>query len=124
MYVKEFLIQQRLRLLAESFIRDRSRNTATYDMKLFATVVQGFNIWIWMLINWPLFIRFQCFAVVQFFFFFFFFFFFYISIYFQFTSRKIHFTKKQANKVTQSPDTNIPESTWQYKITNNNNIYT
>ena len=31
--------------------------------------------------------------------------------------------KKQTNKITRLPDTNIPESTWEYKITNNNNIY-
>ena len=26
----------------------------------------------------------------------------------------------QAIKITRPPDTNIPESTWEYKITNNN----
>ena len=29
----------------------------------------------------------------------------------------------QANKITRSPDTSIPESTWGYKTTNNNNKY-
>ena len=48
-------------------------------------------------------------------------FFIYLSIYLHFPSRKIK-TKKQTNKITRSPDTNIPESTWEYKITNNNNI--
>ena len=46
----------------------------------------------------------------------------YMSIYLHFTLRKI-IDKKQTYKITQSPDTNIPESTWEYKITNNNNIY-
>ena len=36
-------------------------------------------------------------------------------------SRKIIDKKTQTNKITRSPDTNIPESTWGYKITNNNN---
>ena len=31
--------------------------------------------------------------------------------------------KTQTNNITRSPDTNIPESTWEYKITNNNNKY-
>ena len=31
--------------------------------------------------------------------------------------------KTQTNKITQSPDTNILESAWKYKITNNNNKY-
>ena len=30
----------------------------------------------------------------------------------------------QTNKITQLPDTSIPESTWEYKITNSNNKYT
>ena len=45
-----------------------------------------------------------------------------MSIYLHFTSRKIE-TKKQTNKIARLPDTNIPESTWEYKITNNNDIY-
>ena len=45
-----------------------------------------------------------------------------MSIYLHFTLRKI-IDKKQTYKITRSPDTNIPESTWEYKITNNNNIY-
>ena len=43
-----------------------------------------------------------------------------------FTSRKIQTKKQQhthTNKITQSPDANIPESAWEYKITNNNNKY-
>ena len=31
--------------------------------------------------------------------------------------------KTQTNKITRSPDSNTPESTWEYKITNNNNKY-
>ena len=31
--------------------------------------------------------------------------------------------KNQTNKITRLPDTNIPERTWEYKITNNDNIY-
>ena len=31
--------------------------------------------------------------------------------------------KTQTNKITRSPDPNTPESTWEYKITNNNNKY-
>ena len=38
------------------------------------------------------------------------------------TSREIQ-TKKQTNKITRLPDTNIPDSTWKYKLTNNNNKY-
>ena len=39
-----------------------------------------------------------------------------------FTSRKnIDKKKTQTNKITRSPDTNIPESTWD--LTNNNNKY-
>ena len=40
-----------------------------------------------------------------------------------FTSRKIPTKKTQTNKITRSPNTNIPESTWEYKITNSNNTY-
>ena len=32
--------------------------------------------------------------------------------------------KTQTNSITQSPDTNISESTWEYKITNNISKYT
>ena len=39
------------------------------------------------------------------------------------TSRKIWRKKTQTNNITRSPDTNMPESTWEYKITNNNNKY-
>ena len=42
----------------------------------------------------------------------------------QFTSRKIYTKKAQTNNITRSPDTNILESTWGYKIANNNNKYT
>ena len=48
-----------------------------------------------------------------------------MTINLHFTSRK-NIEKKnntQTNKNTQSPDTNTPESTWEYKITNNNNKY-
>ena len=48
----------------------------------------------------------------------------YMIISLHFTSRKIYTTKNtQTNKITRSPDTNIPESTWEYKITNNDNKY-
>ena len=52
----------------------------------------------------------------------------YVYIYdYKFTLYKItlQFTKKKTrrNNITRSPDTNIPESTWEYKITNNNNKY-
>ena len=40
-----------------------------------------------------------------------------------FTSCKNIDKKSQANKITRSPDTNIPGSTWEYKVTNNNNKY-
>ena len=51
-------------------------------------------------------------------------FFLYTTINLHFTSRKnIDNEKTQTNKITRSPDTNIPESTWEYKITNNNNKY-
>ena len=45
----------------------------------------------------------------------------YMTINLHFTSRK-NVDKKdtQTNKVARLPDTNIPESTWEYKITNNN----
>ena len=54
-----------------------------------------------------------------------------MSIYLHFTSRKIlkkkntkkNTHKKRQTKITRSPDTNIPESTWEYKINNNNSIY-
>ena len=39
------------------------------------------------------------------------------------TSRKIQTKKTQTKNITRLPDTNIPESTWEYKITNNNNKY-
>ena len=50
-------------------------------------------------------------------------------IYLHFTSRKIQTKKATAktathtNKITRSPDANIPESIWEYEITNNNNKY-
>ena len=47
----------------------------------------------------------------------------YVFIYLHITSRTIQAKKAQANKITRSADTNIPESTWEYKITNNNNKY-
>ena len=37
-----------------------------------------------------------------------------MSIYLHFTSRIIQ-KKKQKTKITRSPDTNILESTWEYK---------
>ena len=40
-----------------------------------------------------------------------------------FTSRKNIVKKTQTNKITRLPDTNILESTWEYKISNNNNKY-
>ena len=40
-----------------------------------------------------------------------------------FTSRKNIDKKTHTNKITRSPDTNIPGSTWEYKIINNNNKY-
>ena len=43
----------------------------------------------------------------------------YTSLYVKIIDKK----NKQTYKITPSPDTNIPESTWEYKITNNNNIY-
>ena len=36
---------------------------------------------------------------------------------------KIQTKKTQTSKITRLPDTNIPESTWECKITNNNNKY-
>ena len=36
---------------------------------------------------------------------------------------KYRHKKTETNKITRSPDTNIPESTSEYKITNNNNKY-
>ena len=47
----------------------------------------------------------------------------YMVIYLHFTSRKLSTKKGQTNKITGSPDINIPASTWEYKITNNNNKY-
>ena len=48
----------------------------------------------------------------------------YIYIYiYKFTLHVKYRKKTQTNKITRSPDTNIPESTWKYKITNNNNKY-
>ena len=36
----------------------------------------------------------------------------------------LHFRQKNTQtKITRSPDTNIPESSWEYKITNNNIMY-
>ena len=47
-----------------------------------------------------------------------------MTINLHFTSRKnIDKKKTQTSKITRSSDTNIPESTWEYKITNNNNKY-
>ena len=47
-----------------------------------------------------------------------------MTINLHFTSRKNKRQKKNTeNKITRSPDANIPESTWEYKITNNNNKY-
>ena len=46
-----------------------------------------------------------------------------MTINLHFTSRKNKRQKKTENKITRSPDANIPESTWEYKITNNNNKY-
>ena len=47
-----------------------------------------------------------------------------MTINLHFTSRKnIDKKKTQTNKITRLPDTNIPESTWEYKITNSNNKY-
>ena len=42
--VKEFVLQQGFRLLAESFIRGGSRDPATRNMKVFATIVHGHEI--------------------------------------------------------------------------------
>ena len=55
----------------------------------------------------------------------------YLKVILRFLANLLHFTsrknigkkKTQTNKITRSPDTNIPESTWEYKITNNNNKY-
>ena len=53
----------------------------------------------------------------------------YIYIYIYDYKSTLHFTFKyrqkntQTNKIIRSPDTNIPESTWEYKITNKNNKY-
>lgn len=42
----------------------------------------------------------------------------YMSItYLQFTSHKIQTKNKTKNRITQSPDSNILESTWEHKIT-------
>ena len=46
---KDFFFQQNVSLVAESFIRGRSTNPVTSDMKLFAKIVNGCKIWIWML---------------------------------------------------------------------------
>ena len=52
-----------------------------------------------------------------------------MSIYLHFTLRKIIDKKSRHTKLQNtryqmvSPDTKIPESTLEYKITNNNNIY-
>lgn len=43
-YIKEFVLQQSIRFLAQSDIRGRSRNSATCDMRYFATAVHGCNI--------------------------------------------------------------------------------
>ena len=45
-----------------------------------------------------------------------------MTINLQFTSCKNIEQKK--NKITRSPDINITKSTWEHKITNNNNKYT
>ena len=44
-------------------------------------------------------------------------------IYLHFTSRKLSTKKGQRNKITGSPDINIPASTWECKIINNNNKF-
>ena len=46
-----------------------------------------------------------------------------MTINLHFTSRKNIDKKTQTYKITRSPDTNIPESTLEYKITNNDNKY-
>ena len=47
-----------------------------------------------------------------------------MTINLHFASRKnIDEKKTQTIKITRLPDTNIPESTWEYKIANNNNKY-
>ena len=70
MLMKQFLLQQSFRLLPDSFIRSKSKNPITCDMKHFGKTVYGCKILIWMseivvLVNWPVFIWFQCFVVVQ-----------------------------------------------------------
>ena len=47
----------------------------------------------------------------------------YMIINLHFTPRKIEIKKTQTNNIKRSPDTNIPESTCEYKITNINNKY-
>ena len=37
--------------LVETFIKDRFRNSVTCDMKLVATIVNGFKIWFWCYIG-------------------------------------------------------------------------
>ena len=46
-----------------------------------------------------------------------------MTINLHFTSLKNIGKKNTDKKNTRSPDTNILESTWEYKITNNNNQY-
>ena len=48
-FVKEFVLQQSFRLLAESFIRSRLRNSITCDVKFFATIAYVCKIWILIL---------------------------------------------------------------------------
>ena len=55
---------------SEFFIRGRSTNPVTFEMKPFATIVYSYEIWIWMLhvaglVIRPLFIWFRCFIAVQ-----------------------------------------------------------
>ena len=66
--MQELVLQQSFTLLAKFFIRGKSRNPVTYGMKLSAKIARGFKIWnsdMVELVNRTVFIRFQCFVVVQ-----------------------------------------------------------
>ena len=68
--VKDFVLQQSFRMLAESFIRGGSRDLAIRIMTLFATKVLECKIWIRMLdvagfVNRALLICVVCFVIFQ-----------------------------------------------------------
>lgn len=55
---------------SDCWVRRKSKNPTTFDMKLYATVVDGCKIYIWKLnvsglVNQPLFILFQSFIVAK-----------------------------------------------------------